>query len=157
MGGGLTCCPGCCRSPESPTDYVMLTGADWGTLICHRGGTDHKGVLCSEAFMNSKRLSRSQFFILLSILFIYISNDIHLPCFPSNPPHPTSYSLCLYEGASPHSTPRPPHCSNIPLCWGIKPSQDQGLLLQLMPDKAILCYTSSWSYGPYHVYSGALS
>jgi hypothetical protein len=37
--------------------------------------------------------------------------------------------------------------------WGIKHPQDQGLLLSLMPDKAILCYICSWSCGSLHVYS----
>jgi hypothetical protein len=32
-----------------------------------------------------------------------------------------------------------PH-PHIPLHWGIEPSQDQGPLLPLMPDKVILCY-----------------
>jgi hypothetical protein len=37
-----------------------------------------------------------------------------------------------------HTHPFLPHHSSIPQCWGIKPSQDQGILLTLMPDKAIL-------------------
>jgi hypothetical protein len=41
----------------------------------------------------------------------------------------------------------------IPLYWGIEPSQDQGPLLSLMTNKAILCYICSWSYGSLHVYS----
>jgi hypothetical protein len=40
----------------------------------------------------------------------------------------------------------------IPLHWGIKPSQDQGSPLTLMPDKAILCYICCWSSGSLHVY-----
>jgi hypothetical protein len=36
---------------------------------------------------------------------------------------------------------------------GIKSSQDQGPLLPLMPDKAILCYICGWSHGSLHVYS----
>jgi hypothetical protein len=42
---------------------------------------------------------------------------------------------------------------SIPLCWGIKPSQDQGPPLPLMPDKAILFYICSWSHKSLHVYS----
>ena len=34
---------------------------------------------------------------------------------------------------------------NIPFNWGIGPSRDQGPVLQLMNDKAILCYMCSWS------------
>jgi hypothetical protein len=39
--------------------------------------------------------------------------------------------------------PHPPLLSphpRIPLHWGIKPSQDQGPLLPLKTEKAILCY-----------------
>jgi hypothetical protein len=44
------------------------------------------------------------------------------------------------------------------LCWhsptlGIEPSQDQGPLLPLMPDKAILCYLCNWSHGSLPVYT----
>ena len=35
----------------------------------------------------------------------------------------------------------------ISLQWGIKPSQDQGPLLPLMPNKAIPCYICCWSHG----------
>jgi hypothetical protein len=43
--------------------------------------------------------------------------------------------------------------------FGIEPPQDQGPLLSLMSNKAILCYICSWSYGSLHVYSlfGGLS
>jgi hypothetical protein len=41
----------------------------------------------------------------------------------------------------------------IPLHGGIEPSQDQGSLLPLMTDKAILCYICSWSHGSLYVYS----
>ncbi|EDL13901.1 mCG147465 [Mus musculus] len=39
------------------------------------------------------------------------------------------------------------------LLWGIKPSQDQGLPFQLMPDKAIFCYLCSKSQGALPVFS----
>jgi len=42
---------------------------------------------------------------------------------------------------------------DIPLNWGIEPWQDQGLLLPLMPNKAIFCYICNWSHGSVHVYS----
>ena len=35
----------------------------------------------------------------------------------------------------------------LPFIWGIEPSQDQGPLLPLMTNKAILCYICSWSHG----------
>jgi len=41
----------------------------------------------------------------------------------------------------------------FPLHWGIKPWQDQGLLLPFVPKKAILFYICSCSHGSVHVYS----
>jgi hypothetical protein len=35
----------------------------------------------------------------------------------------------------------------------MEPSQDQGSLLTLMPNKAILYYLWGWSHGSLHVYS----
>jgi len=89
----------------------------------------------------------------LDILFIYSSNVIPFPGFPSRNPLSYSPSFCFYEGAPPttHSL-LSPHPS-IPLHWGIKPFQDQGPLFPLMSDKAILCYICSWSHGFLHVYS----
>ena len=49
--------------------------------------------------------------------------------------------------------PLPPPYSGIPLHWGMEPSQEQGPLFPLMPNKAILCYIRSWSHGTLHVYS----
>ena len=43
---------------------------------------------------------------------------------------------CFYEGAPPPTYPLLPHCPSFPLHWGIKPSQDKGPSLPLMPDKA---------------------
>jgi hypothetical protein len=91
--------------------------------------------------------SREPFSFFLDIFFIYISNFIPFPGFPyknplSHPPSPCS----------------PTHpfmllCPGIPLHWGIEPSLDQGTLLPLMSNKAILCYICSWSHGFLHVYS----
>jgi hypothetical protein len=90
--------------------------------------------------------------IFLIWFFFYISNV--LP-FLVPPRSPLSYlpSSWFYEGA-----PLPTHLllsphPGIPLCWGIKPSQNQGPLLPLMPNKAILCYICNWSHGSLHVYS----
>jgi hypothetical protein len=58
----------------------------------------------------------------------------------------------LLWGYSPAHPPTPP-CPGIPIHWGTEPSQDQGPLLPLMPDKAILCSICSWNHGPPHVYS----
>jgi hypothetical protein len=98
----------------------------------------------------------STFLFLLIIFFIYISDDIfflvtrlQLP-YPISPlPHP----LCFYEGAPPPTHPLLPHCSSIPLPWGIKPPQDQGSPLPLMSEKAIPCHICIWSHESLHVYS----
>jgi hypothetical protein len=66
----------------------------------------------------------------------------------SHPP-----SSCFCEGVLLPTCPFLPHRHSILLCWGIKPSQDQGPPLPLMPDKAILCYICCWSHGSLHVYS----
>jgi hypothetical protein len=70
--------------------------------------------------------------------FIYISNAIPLPSFPSANPLSNPLPLLLW-GCSP-THPLPLHCLSISLHWSIDPSQDQGPLLPLMLDKAILCY-----------------
>jgi hypothetical protein len=60
---------------------------------------------------------------LLDIFFIYISNVIPFPSFPSENP--------------PSLAPQPTHSHSwpgIPLYWGIEPSQDQRPLLPLMTD-----------------------
>jgi hypothetical protein len=66
------------------------------------------------------------------------------------------------------SPPKPPMPSPLPLftnpptllCgpgillhWGIDSSQDQGPLLPLTTDKAILCYICGWSHRSLHVHS----
>ena len=66
-----------------------------------------------------------EFHFLFDIFFIYISNVIPFPGFPSeNPLYFLLYSLLLPGPGS-------------PLYWGIEPSQDQGLLLPSMTDWAI--------------------
>ena len=105
------------------------------------------GVRMGPALMKTKPF----LFFLLNISFIYISSVIPFPGFPSANPHPPFSSACFYE-CSPQPTPHtlpPPH-PGIPLHWVIKPSQDQGPLLPLMPDNAILCYMCSWSHGSLH-------
>jgi hypothetical protein len=72
--------------------------------------------------------SSKELFLLLDIFFIYISNAIPFPSFPSGNPlsspplpwFPTHSLLSLGP--------------DIPLYWGIEPSQDQGPLLPLMTD-----------------------
>ena len=82
------------------------------------------------------------------ILFIYISNNILLAGYPSTtPPVPPSSPfpiICLYEDVSSPINPLQPHCSSIPLHWGIKPLQDQWPPLPLTSDKAIHMYLEPW-------------
>jgi hypothetical protein len=66
--------------------------------------------------------------------------------------HCTPWAPYLHNAISPTYQFKPHHPRN-PLCWGIKPSQDQGPLLLLMPDKAIVCYICGWCHGSLHVYS----
>jgi hypothetical protein len=87
---------------------------------------------------------------LLDILFIYISNVIPFPGFPSRKPVSHLPSPWFYEGTHPTAYPLPTSC---PLHWDMECSQDQGPLLPLMSDKAILCYICNWSPGTLHVYS----
>ena len=54
---------------------------------------------------------------------------------------------CFYEDAPLLTHPLLPYHPSIPLHWGIKPSQDQGTSLPLMPVKVILCYICSQSHG----------
>jgi hypothetical protein len=74
---------------------------------------------------------------------------IHKPPIPSPLPPP----LCLCKGALPPHPSLVPHCSNIPLCWGIKPPQDQGSPLPLMSHKAIFYYICGWSHRRTQLYS----
>jgi hypothetical protein len=66
---------------------------------------------------------------------------LHFKCYPLSrlplckPPIPFPLTLLLWE-CSPTHPPTPTHCPNIPLHWGIKPSQDQGPPLPSMPNKA---------------------
>jgi len=86
--------------------------------------------------------------VLWVILFIYISNVIPLPSFPSTNPLSPPPSPCLYDGApSPACPPTPAQQPSIPQSWVIKPPQDQGAPIPVMPDKEILCYISNWSHG----------
>ena len=88
-------------------------------------------------------------------LFYIFTFQILSP-FPVSPlelPHPSPFLLCLFESAPPTTDPFRPHCSSIPLHWGIKPPQDQELPLTLMPDKAIICCLCNWSHASLHVYS----
>jgi hypothetical protein len=68
--------------------------------------------------------------------------------YPILPP-PASMRVLSHPPTHTFLTPQP----HISLHWGMEPSQDQGPLLSLMPNKAILCYICSWSHESLHVYS----
>jgi hypothetical protein len=100
-------------------------------------------------------------FVVGVCLFIDHSIYLHLKWYPTswlplhNPPHPTSALFSLLF-ASVRVLPHPathscPH--RIPLCWVIKPLQDQGPPLLLKSEKAILCYICVWNSGALPVYS----
>ena len=92
-------------------------------------------------------------FFKLDILFNYISNVISFPCFSFGNPLSHPPSSCFYEGApQPTYTLPTPH-PGIRLHWGIEPSHNQGPLLSLMSNKAILYCICGWSHGSFHVYS----
>jgi hypothetical protein len=95
---------------------------------------------------------------LLSFLFFYwifyLFTFQMLSPFPVPPletPIPSSLSLLLWGWSLTH--PLLPPYPGIPPHWGIEPSQDQGPLLLLMSNKAILCYICRWSHRFLHVYS----
>jgi hypothetical protein len=95
--------------------------------------------------------------IMYTTIFIGYFIYLYFKCYPLSwfPLHnPTSHfpSLCFYEGAPRPTDPIPPYRPAIPLHGGIKFLQDQGPLLPLMPDKAILCYKCSCSHRFFHVY-----
>jgi hypothetical protein len=105
-------------------------------------------------FKKPKGWGDSFFFLFfLDIFFICISNFIPFLDFPFRNLLSHLPSSCFYESVFPHTHLLPLPGPGIPLHWGIEPSQDQGLLLLSMSDKAILCYKCSWSHGSLHVYS----
>jgi hypothetical protein len=113
---------------------LLKTRTTWAWLF-----STHHSILYLNFFLS----------LFLGYFFIYILNVIPISRNPIFlPPSP-----CFYEGVPPTTYPLLPSSSGIPLHWGIEPSQDQGPLLPLMPNKAILCYICSWSHGTLHVYS----
>ena len=72
-----------------------------------------------------------KFFYQLFCLITFQMFQVSSPRTPISPPHP-----CLHEGAPQLTRLFLPHCPNIPLRSSIRPSQDQGPSLSLMPNKA---------------------
>ena len=97
-----------------------------------------------------------KFSISLFFLFIGYFIYLHSKCYPLSqfPLHkaPIPFLPLLLWGYSPTYLFLIP-CPGIPLHWDIKPSQDQGTPLPLMPDKAILCCICSWIHRSLHACS----
>ena len=91
--------------------------------------------------------------LLLVITFIYISNIISFPWFPST--NPLSYHTCpcFYRLLPQTIYPLLPHPSRILLCLIIEHSQHNEPFLPCMPVKVILWYICSQSHESLHVYS----
>jgi hypothetical protein len=134
-----------------------------GIIMCMRGKS-HQTLQCKETGRKGLLVYTSNFlknnFPFKGFLKFFIDYSIylHFKCYPlpgfssANPLSSPSLP-CFYEQVPPSTHPLPPHHSSISLHWGIESLQDQGPPLPLMPDKAILCYICSWSYGSLHVYS----
>lgn len=91
------------------------------------------------------------FFLFYRIFYVFTFQMLSPFPVPSSPVPPPPDSMRILPLPPTHS-----HLTTlafIPLYWGNEPSQDQELLLLLMPDKAILCYICDWSYGSLHVFS----
>ena len=93
------------------------------------------------------------FFLICYFLYLHIKNVIPFPSLPTPKLPIPSPCSCFYKGVPPTTHILPPPHPGIPLYWGIEPSQDQGPLLPLMPDKAMLCYICGWSHWFLHVCS----
>ena len=85
---------------------------------------------------------------LLVILFIYISMLSPFPVSHLQTPYPIPLSPDSMR-VLPASDPVPPHHPGIPLHWSIEPSQNQGPLLPLMSNKAIIWTYPAGAMGPF--------
>jgi hypothetical protein len=92
-------------------------------------------------------------FIYLFIIGYFMYLHFKFPSFLYGNPLSHPSSPCFYEGAPTPTQPLPPHCPDIPLHWSIQSSQDQGPVLLLLQDNAIVCYKCSWNHWSLHVYS----
>ena len=84
------------------------------------------------------------FYWILSLLTFQVLSPFLVSPPPQKPPTISSFLVL------PSTHPLLPSCPGILQHWGIKPSQDQGPLLPLMSDKAILCYICGWSHRSLH-------
>jgi hypothetical protein len=92
------------------------------------------------------------------IIFIGYYLYLHSKCYPLSRYHPKTPYPISPPPASIRVFPYPPtHSCHLALKFlytgvSIEPSEDQGPLLPLMSDKAILCYMCSSSHVSLHVY-----
>jgi hypothetical protein len=128
--------------------FVWLVWFWFCTFICISGSAFQlnfsrllwflSGMLWIGGFLGSRHFSNIShmnvwffnfygFCFLLDIFFIYISNVIPFPGFPSENPLPIPFPPPPCSPTHPLLLPGP----GIPLHWGIEPSQDQGPLLPL--------------------------
>jgi hypothetical protein len=98
------------------------------------------------SIFNNKNIFISKIWIsFFSLFYIRYFLYLHFKCYPlssfsfQKPPTPFPFPLLNY-------LPTPTFLSNIPLHWGIEPSQDQEPLLPLMSQKSILCFIFNWSH-----------
>lgn len=97
-------------------------------------------------------------FFLIWIFYVFTFQDVTpFPSVPSGTSLSHFPSPYFYEDAPRLTYLLLPHCPSIPLHWGIKPSQDQGILLLLRPDNEILCYICDGRDGSFHMYSLVVS
>jgi hypothetical protein len=112
------------------------------------------GIIMEKACILKSQNSLELLILFFLGYFIYLHfKCCPFPGFPSANPYPMPPAPFFYEGTPPPTYPLLTHHPSIPLCWGIKPAQDQGPLFSLMPGKAILCYICSWSHESFNVYS----
>jgi hypothetical protein len=131
------------RAQESPQDKNRLA------IVCQcMGWPGHQGRGTSSETWWFMFFCFWFFLPFLLDIFLYLYFKYYpLSWFPIQKPPSLSPSPC--SPSHPLLLPGP----GIPLHWGIETSQDQGPLLPLMTDKAILCYIWGWSHGSFHVYS----
>jgi hypothetical protein len=98
-------------------------------------------IIVRRNYHRSREYTINILFFFLDIFFIYTSNVICFPSFlyPGNPYPIPSHSASM-RVFPPPTYPLLPASPGISLHCLIQPSQDQGPLLSLMIDKAILCY-----------------
>ena len=135
------------------TSLILLTLFKVGSLL--------KSHLSALLLLTLFLLKAPTHFFFLSFFFYWIFSLLTFQMlssflvYPLEPPYPipsSPASIRVFSHPPTHPF-LPPWGPCIPLHWGIEPSQDQGSLLPLMPDKVIICYICNWRHDSLHVYS----